>query len=65
MSLALVPADRPSPIIPPTEVPTIMSKLSATGLPVRSSIRARTEAVYRPRYPPPERLSIWNGIVVS
>jgi hypothetical protein len=29
----------------------------------RSSIAARTTAVYRPRYPPPLRLRIWNGIV--
>lgn len=42
---ALQPADKPRPMIPPTEVPAIRSNESASGHPVRSSISAKTEAV--------------------
>jgi hypothetical protein len=45
-------------IIPPTDVPAIRSKRVASGAPMRSSISARRQIVYKPRYPPPLRLSI-------
>ena len=57
----VIPIARATAIIAPVDVPAIMSKQCAMGLPSRSSIPSRKAAVNAPRMPPPSRLRIRNG----